>query len=184
MPSLSNAQLRVKAGAATKLASKGHVVSKMLDATSVYLKGPSGPIVSVADKSQELTEADFDPFANAQKSRNLYADATVPSFFRRPAFSPDGELVVAPTGIHRTGAGKSAKQLSFCTHVYSRHLLQAPVASLIGLEDPSVAVRFSPVLYELVDSDACRRPGEKPIEGVIPGRYRYVTSLSFVVWIT
>ncbi|GAB5033013.1 chromatin assembly factor 1 subunit fas2 [Nannochloropsis oceanica] len=32
---------------------------------------------------------------------NLFADETVPSFFRRPAWSPDGCLLLTPTGLYR-----------------------------------------------------------------------------------
>ena len=35
------------------------------------------------------------------EGRNLFADGTVESFFRRPAFSPDGAVLVAPTGLTR-----------------------------------------------------------------------------------
>ncbi len=106
-----------------------------------------------------LTAADF-----AQKSRNLFADATVPSFFRRPSFSPDGALFVAPTGIYRN---LSSLQQTFCTHVFSRTLMTSPIMSLVGLEDPSVVIRFSPVLFKLI----CTSSEEKPYS-IVPGKYR------------
>ena len=44
---------------------------------------------------------DADGKREKKKGNNLFADATVPSFFRRPTFTPDGNLIIAPTGIHR-----------------------------------------------------------------------------------
>jgi chromatin assembly factor 1 subunit B len=135
-----------------KLAFRGHVVAKMLETTKSVAPGP-------------LSATDFDPTIIHQKSKNLFADSTVPCFFRRPSFSPDGLLLVTPTGIYRN---IKTKQQSFCTHIFARNLLTTPVISLVGLEDPSVAVRFSSVLYELVQSSTV------PLESIIPGSYRLV----------
>ena len=144
---------------ATKLASRGHAVIKILDNLASKTNGP-------------LTAADF-----TTKGKNLYADSTIPSFFRRPDFSPDGSLFITPCGIHKTAMDSSplvpssvsvldptataatattpipsaVKEIqTFCTHIYSRDHYATPLISLVGLEDPSVAVRFSPVLYKLV----------------------------------
>ena len=88
----------------------------------------------------------------------------------RLSFSPDGLLLVAPTGLHRppqpkknvsTSSGTAAKSAaaaadssrSFCTHIFSRFSLTSPCLSLVGLEDPSVAVRFCPLLFKPLLSD-------------------------------
>jgi chromatin assembly factor 1 subunit B len=90
-------------------------------------------------------------------ANHLYADSTVPCFFRRPSFTPDGSLLITPAGIHRPvssatlGNDTSMLGSSFCTHVFLRDHLQTPIVSLVGLEDPSVAVRCSPILYKLVE---------------------------------
>ena len=86
----------------------------------------------------------------------------------RPCFSPDGALLITPTGIHRPipmkdikekeGKDKNItdadyeKRKSFCTHIFIRSQLSIPAISLIGLEEPSTAVRFSPILYKMVTS--------------------------------
>lgn len=48
---------------------------------------------------------------------HLFADETVPTFFRRASWSPDGCLLVTPTGIRRDTL--QAKQ-EFVTHVWAR----------------------------------------------------------------
>jgi chromatin assembly factor 1 subunit B len=127
----------------------------------------AAPVVLMGDGTN-------DPAANPgyTKGKNLFADSTVPSFFRRPAFSPDGALFVAPTGIYRPEktVGKELPSSSFCTHVFSREYLTSPIISLTGLEEPSIAVKFSPILYRLVSA-----PGEKGAPtALIPGDYRFV----------
>lgn len=181
-------QLKQKPGSMVKLAPRGHVVAKMV-----------GQPKSNEPPTNPLSAADFGVFVDGElqppKSLNLYADSTVPSFFRcnrlfeshsestdtinacrRPNFSPDGALLVSPTGIYRnpkptdgiahTHAHVHAHQ-SFATHIYSREDLATPAISLVGLEDPSVGVRFSPVLYHPI-----KIKGDKKVESMIPGRYR------------
>ena len=163
--------MKAKSGQATKLANRGHVSVKMLEQSSPKLTNTS--TTNPPTTNTELSAIDFDPFAQAQKAKNLYADSTVPCFFRRPAFSPDGLLLLTPTGTYRN---IEAKQQSFCTHIYSRALLSSPVMSLIGLEDPSVAVRFSPVVYLPITRGCKAREKmseeEKVINMMIPGNYR------------
>ena len=165
--------MKAKPGQATKLANRGHVSVKMLEQSSPKLTNAS--TTNPPTTNTELSAIDFDPFAQAQKAKNLYADSTVPCFFRRPAFSPDGLLLLTPTGTYRN---IKAKQQSFCTHIYSRAYLSTPVMSLIGLEDPSVAVRFSPVVYLPITQGSCKEGDnmseEEKVINMIPGSYRYV----------
>lgn len=104
---------------------------------------------------------------------NLFASSTESCFFRRPACSPDGALLVTPMGIynpetpnltHQESGEIAAKSPSYCTHVFSRLSLThfadvfsvaqqqgagcAPIYSLVGLEEPSVAVRFCPRVFK------------------------------------
>lgn len=151
-------KLNTKPGVMVKLASRGHSHMKMLDNNSK---------AAAPANAAPLTAADFDPAVVNQKSKNLYADATVPSFFRRPAFSPDARLLVTPTGVYKNIKNN---QMSFCTHLYSRNMLNTPVLSFVGLEDPSVAVRFSPVLYKPVAIP----DKNSPPEFLIPGSYRMI----------
>lgn len=100
----------------------------------------------------------------------LYGDESHTNFFRRLTFSPDGGLLLTPAGQfddpfaqnkslgvdestrgrrgHPSDATPSGKTSS--VYVYSRaNFARAPVAQLPGHKRASVAVRFSPVLYEL-----------------------------------
>ena len=212
--------IKQKPGMMVKLAGRGHVVAKMLAHTGYALKqevetGPStaaDPFNEMAATNETTTELlDKDNTQQPQiKPKNLYADATVPSFFRRPTFSPDGAILITPTGIHRpfqdtandenkngssNGSG-NGRQLttyiapemkkSFCTYIFTRSQYAIPAISLYGLEEPSVAVRCSPVLYKMIDSNsvsvASSSPNKSSSDGVdvppppvmISGRYRMI----------
>ncbi|KAI0783247.1 WD40 repeat-like protein [Abortiporus biennis] len=122
----------------------------------------------------------------------LYGDENFTNFFRRLTFSPDGGLLLTPAGqfedpsVHpasyrsdepsrgRKGhpsppESDSANQaLSSCVYIYSRaNFARPPIARLPGHKKPSVAVRFSPILYELrqgVSSDAPTDPKMVAVE--------------------
>ncbi|KAL1459787.1 hypothetical protein WDU94_011741 [Cyamophila willieti] len=78
----------------------------------------------------------------------LFHDDTMKSFFRRLDFSPDGNLLVAPSGVLET----SGKHTSV-THVFTRACLNKPAVCLPSLQYYSVAVKVCPVLFELKPSD-------------------------------
>ena len=99
----------------------------------------------------------------------LFADETVTSFFRRAAWTPDGALLLAPTGVARgadAGAAAAAaaaaepKQhpqspspptapsvAAFGTHVFARSALDKPAAFLPSCGKPPIAVRCCPRLF-------------------------------------
>ncbi|KAI0773000.1 WD40 repeat-like protein [Trametes elegans] len=99
----------------------------------------------------------------------LYGDESFTNFFRRLTFSPDGGLLLTPAGQFEdpsvipsaTKAGESSrgrkghpsssdKDGSSSVYIYSRaNFARPPIARLPGHKKASVAVRFSPVLYEL-----------------------------------
>ncbi|PCH36764.1 WD40 repeat-like protein [Wolfiporia cocos MD-104 SS10] len=123
-------------------------------------------------------------------SVRLYGDESYTNFFRRLTFSPDGGLLFTPAGhfedptvfpgISRTpGKGvetpargrkgnpssadsETNQSSSSSVYIYSRaNFARPPIARLPGLKKASVAVKFSPILYEL-------RPGvtgaDTPVE--------------------
>lgn len=91
----------------------------------------------------------------------LYHPETLQSFFRRLAFSPDGALLVSPSGTYRGGSkdedaaeekGELANAVLLNTvYIYTRATLKSgPVCHLPGLAKPAIAVAFSPRKYKLL----------------------------------
>ncbi|XP_068201230.1 chromatin assembly factor 1 subunit B [Palaemon carinicauda] len=80
-----------------------------------------------------------------EKVSKLFYDDTLKSFCRRLSFSPDGEILLAPSGILEHEEGKTTNG----TYVFSRYNFTKPVLYLPTKDKYTVAVRFSPVLYEL-----------------------------------
>ncbi|KAI0031738.1 WD40-repeat-containing domain protein [Vararia minispora EC-137] len=101
-------------------------------------------------------------------STRLYGDESFTNFFRRLNFSPDGGLLLTPAGhfedpsVHPTlqahskdGRKSAVSEPSNPTsgssvYIYSRaNFARPPIAQLPGHKKASIAVRFSPILYEL-----------------------------------
>ncbi|EGO01144.1 hypothetical protein SERLA73DRAFT_105689 [Serpula lacrymans var. lacrymans S7.3] len=106
----------------------------------------------------------------------LYGDESFTNFFRRLTFSPDGGLLITPAGQFEDpsilpGSSKTKPEepsrgrknrpsiktsdpmnaaSASSVYIYSRaNFARPPIAQLPGHKKPSVAVRFSPILYEL-----------------------------------
>lgn len=144
-----------------KLAGKGNTVIKMANS------GIQNSSSEVLDAQSEVPQGSA---AQSTRGTNLFADDNVSSFFRflfipysiflnvssrRPDFSPDGQILVTPTGIYKPFVSPQSDDpprltASFCCHVFSRNQLTFPIASLAGLEEPSVAIRFSTVVYKAI----------------------------------
>lgn len=80
-----------------------------------------------------------------ERNVRLFHDDTFQSFYRRLEFSPDGELLVVPSGVLEIEGEANTRH---CTYVFSRTNFSKPVMYLPAKEF-SVAVRFSPVKYNL-----------------------------------
>ncbi|OQR79717.1 chromatin assembly factor 1 subunit B-like, partial [Tropilaelaps mercedesae] len=77
-------------------------------------------------------------------STRLFHDDTLRSFCRRPDFSPDGEFLVAPSGvIEKEGT------ITNCVYVFHRSDLAKPVAMIPTNKQVTTAVRFSGKFYKL-----------------------------------
>lgn len=89
------------------------------------------------------------------KNASLYANETLTSFFRRLTFTPDGSLLLTPSGQYQTQhqAGKDAKptyEVINTVYIYTRGgINKPPIAHLPGHKKPSVVVKCSPVFYTL-----------------------------------
>eukprot|EP00887_Chlorella_sp_A99_P005676 scaffold1.g5676.t1 len=113
------------------------------------------------------------PGAKPEK-QPLFQDESCHSFFRRPAWSPDGALLAVPAGAYRP-AGAPGTREAPATYVYARSQWAAPV---LALPSPFkargaggsrarrcavcifmvVAVRFCPVLFERDDGGRTLNP--------------------------
>jgi chromatin assembly factor 1 subunit B len=89
------------------------------------------------------------------KNANLYANETLTSFFRRLTFTPDGSLLLTPSGQYQNqhSTEKDAKpstEIINTVYIYTRGgINKPPVAHLPGHKKPSVVVKCSPVIYTL-----------------------------------
>lgn len=101
----------------------------------------------------------------SHRSTYLYHNETFTSFFRRLTFSPDGSLLLTPSGVFKyqqhNGEGSNNNNSSNSNnsnndettntvYIYTRAgLNRPPVAFLPGLRKPSLAISCSPIYYKL-----------------------------------
>lgn len=89
------------------------------------------------------------------KNASLYANETLTSFFRRLTFTPDGSLLLTPSGQYQMQhpSDKPAKapyEVINTVYIYTRGgINKPPIAHLPGHKKPSVVVKCSPVVYTL-----------------------------------
>ncbi|KAL5611626.1 hypothetical protein BROUX41_000791 [Berkeleyomyces rouxiae] len=121
---------------------------------------PSMPLPAVMPMGVEASPKplSFTSSGLGVKNAMLYANETLTSFFRRLTFTPDGSLLLTPSGQYQTQhqPSKDAKpnyELVNTVYIYSRGgINKPPVAHLPGHKKPSVAVRCSPIIYTLRNS--------------------------------
>lgn len=83
--------------------------------------------------------------SDKEKGTRLFYDDTLKSFCRRLAFSPDGELLVAPCGIIEQDSGRVVNTV----YVFARSDLSEPAYYLPIGEKPSLVIRFCPIFFKL-----------------------------------
>ncbi|KAI5733217.1 hypothetical protein M8J76_009076 [Diaphorina citri] len=108
----------------------------------------SKKVISRACRSKLPVDSSHELF---DKVVPLFHDDTMKSFFRRLTFSPDGQLLIAPSGCLEN-SDSTRKPISV-THVFTRACLNKPAVCLPSLQYYSVAVKCCPVLFELKPSD-------------------------------
>ncbi|XP_051127439.1 chromatin assembly factor 1 subunit FAS2 [Andrographis paniculata] len=82
---------------------------------------------------------------------HLFHDETLPSFFRRLAWSPDGSFLVVPAGCHKSTPTSEPINTAY---VLPRKDLSRPALMLPGASKPVVAVCFSPLKFSLRGSNS------------------------------
>eukprot|EP00962_Isochrysis_galbana_P038116 scaffold13472_cov129-Isochrysis_galbana.AAC.3 len=119
------------------------------DAPDTLEEGAEASLVLPIDEAKRAKE----------KEVRMFLDDTVPSFFRRPAWSPEGSFLLLPCGQHTdTPQGRPAP----ATLVLARSDLSSPCAFLPGPAKPVVAVRCCPVLFELRPPAASEERAAEP----------------------
>lgn len=92
------------------------------------------------------------------KNASLYANETLTSFFRRLTFTPDGSLLLTPSGQYQNQhqADKDVKptyEVINTVYIYTRGgINKPPIAHLPGHKKPSVVVKCSPIFYTIRQS--------------------------------
>ncbi|KAG5677943.1 hypothetical protein PVAND_007657 [Polypedilum vanderplanki] len=102
-----------------------------------------------------------------KKTVRLFHDDTLQTFFRRLCFSPEGSLIVVPSGCAEI-EGSEEKPLN-TTYIYTRYNLKEPAFVLPSPDQFTIAVRFCPLLFELRESKA---------EPIIPLPYRMIFAVA------
>merc|ERR1711915_722164 len=120
------------------------------------LKGESAAKKKKEEKSDPILDAEkSDPQPVAveggidqvkEKEVRLFHDETFKGFFRRLSWSPDGELLVAPSGVVET---PESNKVQHCSWVFTSVDLVKPVLCLPCKDKYSTVVRFSPQFYKL-----------------------------------
>lgn len=106
------------------------------------------------------------------KTVRLYHDDTLQTFFRRLTFSPDGNLIVTPSGVAEIeGVPKPLNT----TYIYTRNSLKQPAITLPSPDQYTVAVRFCPQYFKLRQQNGSTENQPAP---VIPLPYRMIFAVA------
>lgn len=117
-----------------------------------------------------LTKAELQMLDNPKSSSaktHLFHDETLPSFFRRLQWSPDGSFLLVPAGTHKYSP---TSEMVNTAYIISRKDLSRPALLLPAASKPIVAVRFCPILF-------CLR-GSKSGSGFFKLPYRVVFAVA------
>jgi len=92
----------------------------------------------------------------------MYYDESLPTFFRRLSFTPDGSLLLTPAALYHPSYFNNAAQINKSlmnettattslngVYIFGRNNLQKPIACLTGLKKPAICIRCCPVLFQL-----------------------------------
>lgn len=82
---------------------------------------------------------------------HLFHDETLPSFFRRLAWSPDGSFLLVPAGSYKSSPASESVNTAY---IFSRNDLSRPALQLPGASRPVVAVCFCPLAFSLRGSNS------------------------------
>lgn len=136
--------------------------------------------VEEEDENEDDEDDEEDAIEEAKSSARpkMFLSEVANTFFRRNSWSPDGSLLILPSGIFRTQiapstssndtpTGNVSVKVSNTAYVFSRGDFRRPVCHFPGHEKVVVATKFCPVLFKL-----------KTKSPVIPLPYRMVVAVA------
>lgn len=103
----------------------------------------------------------------------LFYDDTLQSYFRRLTFTPDGELLIVPSGIVEKG-----DKITNSCHIFSRHALNKPVITLPTADKYTVAVKCNPFLYKLRGNEDQSNKENETVKSMINLPYRMIFAVA------
>ncbi|KAK7358831.1 hypothetical protein VNO77_00771 [Canavalia gladiata] len=96
---------------------------------------------------QVISKAEQPLLKNSTATKyHLFHDETLPSFFRRLAWSPDGSFLLVPAGSYRINTASESVNAAY---IFSRKDLSKPAIQLPCASKAVVAVRFCPIFFKL-----------------------------------
>ncbi|GAU35090.1 hypothetical protein TSUD_70130 [Trifolium subterraneum] len=94
-----------------------------------------------------ISKAEQPLLKNSKSTKyHLFHDETLPSFFRRLAWSPDGSFLLVPAGSYKVGTASESVNAAY---IFSRKDLSRPAIQLPCASKAIVAVRFCPIFFNL-----------------------------------
>ncbi|KEZ42259.1 Uncharacterized protein SAPIO_CDS6117 [Scedosporium apiospermum] len=132
---------------------------------------PSMPLPAVMPMEASPKPPSFLNTGLGVKNASLYANETLTSFFRRLTFTPDGSLLLTPSGQYQTQHqtdkdSKPTYEVINTVYIYTRGgINKAPIAHLPGHKKPSVA-------HITIDTSSAEEPIPElpePLSGPSPG---------------
>ncbi|KAJ4715286.1 Chromatin assembly factor 1 subunit FAS2 [Melia azedarach] len=134
-----------------------YVASLSSDRTCrIYAKKPQAKSKGVEKMNYScqhvITKAGQQSNDDSKSARHhLFHDETLPSFFRRLAWSPDGSFLLVPAGSYKMSPTSETVNSAY---IFSRKDLSRPALQLPGASKPVVAVRFCPLAFTLRGSNS------------------------------
>ncbi|TKY60422.1 Chromatin assembly factor 1 subunit FAS2 [Spatholobus suberectus] len=96
---------------------------------------------------QVISKADQPLLKNSKETKfHIFHDETLPSFFRRLAWSPDGSFLLVPAGSYKINTASESVNAAY---IFSRKDLSRPAIQLPCASKAVVAVRFCPIFFKL-----------------------------------